>query len=138
MLKSMRINSVSKRSARRFALLFISATVVVMFAGCATMGQSRPAPVTVPQIVSMAKSGVPAAGIISKIKASGTAYRLKASQLAKLENDGVPAEVINYMQKTYIDAVRRDTMYQDWQNWTMDDDFWYGGYPYGWPDYPWE
>ena len=138
MLKPMPIISVSQRSARRFVLLLISATVAVAFAGCATMGRSQPEPVTVPQIVFMAKSGVPADDIIAKMKASRTAYRLKASQLAKLESEGVPAKVIDYMQKTYIDAVERDTRYRDWQYWTMDDDFWYGGYPYGWTDYPWE
>ena len=136
MLKPMRNINVSKRGIRRFVLFLVSATVAVAFAGCATMGESKPAPVTVPQILSMAKSGVPADDIIAKMKASRTAYRLKASQLAKLENEGVPAKVINYMQKTYIDAVKRDTRYNDWANWTMDDDYWYGGYPYGWPDYP--
>ena len=138
MVNSMCVPIIPKANVKRAALLFISAAVALMFSGCATMGQSRPEPVTVPQIVSMAKSGVPADDIISKMKASGTAYRLKASQLAKLENEGVPAKVINYMQQTYIDAVKRNTRYRDWQYWSMDDDFWYGGYPYGWPDYPWD
>jgi hypothetical protein len=128
------IKRAAQRSALRLALLIGSAALVLMTGGCATMGYSRPEPVTVPQIVSMAKSGVPADDIIAKIKASGTVYRLKASQLADLENEGVPAKVIDYMQKTYLDAVKRDTRYEDRQYWTMDHDYWYGGDPYGWAD----
>ena len=135
MVNPMFIHNLLNSRARRRALLF-SVAVVTAIAGCATRGAWRPEPVTVPQILAMAKSGVPADDIISKMKASGTAYRLKANQLANLENEGVPAKVINYMQQTYLDAVRRDTKYQDWQYWNMEDDFWYGGYPYGWPDYP--
>jgi len=134
MLKPKLIDSAGKRSATGLVLLVCAAALVLMVGGCATMGYSRPESVTVPQIVSMAKSGVPADGIIARIKASGTVYRLKASQLADLENEGVPAKVIDYMQKTYLDAVKRDTRYEDRQYWTMDHDYWYGGSPYGWDD----
>ena len=134
MLKSIAIDSAAKRSIRRWSLYLGSAALVLLVAGCATMGAPRPAPVTVPQIVAMAQAGVSADDIIAQIQASGTVYRLKASQLAKLEQEGVPAKVIDYMQQTYLTAVRRDTRYQDEQYWTNDNDYLYGGDPYGWGD----
>ena len=70
------------------------------------------------------------------MRRSGTVYRLKASQLAQLKEEGVPDSVIDYMQETYLDAVRNDQALEDWNRWTMEDDgFWYAGSPYGWPDY---
>ncbi|MEW6414326.1 MAG: hypothetical protein AB1482_03640 [Pseudomonadota bacterium] len=36
----------------------------------------------------------------------------------------------------YLDAMRRDQRYQDWNRWTFDGGWWYGGGPYGWPG-PW-
>ena len=134
MLKSTSIGSISKRRMMRVVVFFSSTAFILMFAGCATMGASRAEPVTVPQIVSMARSGMPADEIIAQIQASGTVYRLKASQLATLEKEGVPAKVIDYMQGTYLKAVERDTRYQDEQYWTHDNDYLYGGYPYGWDD----
>ena len=132
MLTSIAIDSVARRSFRRGTLYLAAAAIVLMVAGCATMGAPRPAAITVPQIVAMAKAGVSADDIIAQIQASGTVYRLKASQLAELEQEGVPAKVINYMQETYLTAVKRDTRYQDEQYWTNDNDYLYGGDPYGW------
>jgi hypothetical protein len=96
------------------------------------LGEPAKPPVTVPQIILMSREGVPAEDIIQKMKESGTVYRLKADQLAQLKEEGVPDAVIDYMQQTYIDAVRRDQSLEDWDNWTLaDDGFWYGG-PWWW------
>lgn len=114
--------------------LFLAAAIVLLLGGCATV--QRP-PVTVPQIVQMSKDGVPPKDIIQKIRDSGTVYRLKASQLAKLKDEGVSDPVLNYMQQTYINSVRKNQSLEDWDNWTMENDgFWYGGFGYGWPE-PW-
>jgi hypothetical protein len=81
----------------------------------------------------MSEVGVPSDQIIQQMRASGTTYRLKASQLADLEEEGVPGPVIDYMQSTYLDAVRRDQRYEDWNTWVMGPDgYWYGGCRYGW------
>ncbi len=126
----------SERRIRRLGMYLLSAAFVLCLSGCAAVYRPQPKPVTVPQIIAMVKKGISADDIIAKMKASRTVYRLKASQLAKLKEEGIPDKVLNYMQWTYLDAVRRDTRYQDWRYWTMDDDFWYGGPPYGWPYYP--
>lgn len=111
----------------------LSAILVVylVLAGCATVAAREP--VTVGQIVAMSQAGTPAADIIAKIRDSDTVYRLKASQLAELERKGVPPDVIDSMQKTYLEAVRRDQSVRDWNLWTLGDDgYWYGGCGYDW------
>jgi hypothetical protein len=121
---------------KHLLLLFVTISFLLI-SGCANlgatlMGEPTKPPVTVPQIVLMSKEGVPADEIIEKMRESGTVYRLQASQLAQLKEQGVPDAVIDYMQQTYIDAVRRDQSLEDWDNWTLaDDGFWYGG-PWWW------
>lgn len=117
-----------------FRLLSLSILVgitLLALAGCATGPKLQP--VTVPEVVRMSQAGTLADQIIERMRASGTTYRLEASQLADLEEEGVPASVIDYMQNTYLDAVRRDQQYEDWDLWVMDrDGYWYGGCPFGW------
>ncbi len=110
----------------------------LLFAGCATNNQKPPPPpVTVAEIAQMSGSGVPMFDIIAKIRASGTVYRMKASELAKLKQQGVGDDVIDYMQETYLHAIERDTQLRDSNYWTRwDDGYLYGGMPFGWPYAP--
>jgi hypothetical protein len=120
--------------SRMLVLLMVGAGLLLV-EGCATLGGKRMPAVTVSQIVKMSKEGVPAQAIIKKMKESGTVYRLKADQLADLEQKGVPGPVINYMQDTYLNAVRRNQQFEDWNYWWQGwDGYWYGGGPFGWPD----
>lgn len=100
-----------------------------LLAGCSTPG-SKKAPVTAGEIVQMSKSGTPAADIIEKIRESGTIYPMKASELASLKEQGVAAEVIDYMQQTYLRAIQsnqrlRDDYMGTYPDWSYDP-FWYG------------
>ncbi|MCX7009263.1 MAG: hypothetical protein NTY53_18795 [Kiritimatiellaeota bacterium] len=77
----------------------------VVLAGllCASGCASRPPPpppVSVSEILTLTKAGVPSQEIICKIRDSRTVYRLKASELAQLKAQGVSDDVINYMQQT--------------------------------------
>ena len=123
----------------RLALLAVVTAGFFVLASCASSSTYRPVvpqPVTVSQIVKMSKEGVPAAEIIGKMRASRTVYRLSASQLARLRDDGVADQVIDYMQHTYLAAVRRSAKFEDWHYWHhWGDDFWYGGEAFGWPYY---
>lgn len=83
---------------------------VVLLAGCAGLGRQGPEPPTPAEIVQMAKSGMPAEAIIERMKAADAVYRLPASELARLREQGVPDAVIDYMQLTYIEDVR----YREW------------------------
>jgi hypothetical protein len=115
--------------------LCLGAVAMAGLAGCMSVGGPKLPPVTVPQIVQMSTNGVPAAEIIAKIRASRTVYRLKASQFADLVRDGVPRDVVDYMQQTYLEAVRNDARYEEWGYWRLWGDYWYGGGPCGW-DFP--
>lgn len=86
---------------------------------------------TVSQIGEMSKSGIPAQDIIRKIHESDTVYRLRASELARLREQGVPDDVIDYMQETHLESTRREQYFRDWNY--GPNGYWYGGYPFGWP-----
>ncbi len=81
-------------------LLFVAA-----LAGCAGL-EPLPPPPTIAEIVQMAKSGQSADAIIQRIHESRAVYQLPASELAKMREQGVPDKVIDYIQQTYIEAVR--------------------------------
>ncbi|HEX9665026.1 MAG TPA: hypothetical protein VGA95_00510, partial [Thermodesulfobacteriota bacterium] len=117
--------------------LFIIFSLII-YIGCAALSGNPvgppPDPVTVKEVVEMTEAGLPPEIIINKIQQSHTVYRIQASQLVQLKEMGVSDEVINYMQQTYIDAVRQNQAYEDWSNFTLaDDGFWYGGPFYGGP-----
>ncbi len=48
---------------------------------------------------------------------SCTIYQLSASRLAYIKSEGVPDQVIDYTQKTYLDAVACDHQKADWTFW---------------------
>ena len=101
--------------------------------GCTTLGAGKVQPVTVSEVVEMSKAGLSAEIMIQKMRDSGTIYRLSASELVRLHEEGVPDEVLNYMQQTYLTAVRRDQELADWNRWALGPDgFWYGAWPYNW------
>lgn len=99
-----------------------------LMAGCSMILVKPRPPVTVPQIIQMSNAKVPPEEIIQKMRDSGTVYQLQASQLAQLKEQGVPDAVLDYMQQTYLDAVRQEQSQEDFNNWAMSgDDFPYGG-----------
>jgi hypothetical protein len=120
-------------------LLSVVTAGLFVLASCTPYSEYRPVipqPVTVEQIVAMSKQGVSPDEIISRMRASRTVYRLSASELAKLRDQGVPDKVIDYMQHTYLAAVRRSARFEEWGYWHhWGDDYWYGGEAFGWPYY---
>ena len=123
------------RPVRCVVLVLMLAATLGAVGGCATAKPARPAPVTVSDALRMAHQGIPAEEIIRRMRASGTIYRLSASEFASLEQQGLPAPVVDYMQRTYLYAVRREQQLRDWRHdWIYGaDGYWYGGYPFGWP-----
>jgi hypothetical protein len=79
---------------RLFTLYSIS---VFCCTGCAVLGLGgpKPVPVSVPEVVQMSKEGLPAETILQKMRDSETIYRLTASQLVRLHEDGVPETVLD-------------------------------------------
>ena len=122
----------------RFWVSTVIFNLILILYGCTYLSGDPvgppPNPVTVKDIVEMTEADIPSEIIIEKIQESRTVYRLQASQLAQLKEMGVSDDVINYMQQTYIDAVRQDQAYNDLSNFVLaDDGFWYGGPFYGGP-----
>jgi hypothetical protein len=131
---SVRMMTILASLSRRQSPTLILLICMTLLGGCATFGveQSTP-PVTVSEVIQMSKAGVPADTILDKMRESQTVYRLTASQLAQLRDQGVANQVIDYMQQTYLYAVRNDQSLEDWDDWTLGaDGFWYGGPYYGW------
>ncbi len=134
---------VIKSSIKKFNFLSLIISLMIL-CGCATYYYQYP-PVTIEEIIKLSKERMPAEQIIYKIKRSQTAYRLSADEIVEMKNAGVDSKVIDYMLRTYEDAVRREQELQDWRNWH----FYYGHYywspyfyypyrPYGpyWAPYP--
>jgi hypothetical protein len=95
-----------------------------LLSGCAVLEQTKP-PVTVSEVIQMSKENVPAETVVNKMRESRTVYRLNAAELAQLHDHGVQDQVINYMQQTYLDAVRREEDLANWRDWGMwGDHFW--------------
>ncbi|MBL0123248.1 MAG: hypothetical protein IPP88_11150 [Betaproteobacteria bacterium] len=92
---------------KRSVPVFIFAATFLLLSGCATVPDSGPAPLTLAQIVDMAKQGKDAPTIIGEIKLTHAVYDVTASQYAKLSRDGVPDAVLDYMQQGQIRMAER-------------------------------
>ena len=119
---------------RSFYIFILVTLGSLLLAGCTTFPGGTQTPVTVPQIIQMSQNRVTAYEIVKRIHLSGTVYRLNADQLTSLREQGVSDPVINYMQRTYLEAVRKHKQLEDRSHWTEIDGWWYGGRPYGWSD----
>lgn len=102
---------------------------LLLLSGCASVGAPERQPITLEQIVAMAKEGKNAATINGEIRESRTTYDVMASQYAKLSRDGVPDEVIDFMQRGQLKMAERQGRREAY------DDLWlsgrYGGWGYG-------
>jgi hypothetical protein len=97
-----------------------------LLGGCATLGlkQTKP-PITVNEIIQMTQEAIPVETIVDRMRDGKGVYRLSAAELVQLHDRGVADPVINYMQQTYLEAVRRDQSRADWDNWARwGDHFW--------------
>ncbi len=106
------------------ALAGAGLVLVLLLGGCATT--PTPPPVTVEQVVQMSQEGLATEEIIKKMDDSDTVYRLSGSELARLKERGVPDEVLDYMQDTFV-AYERSRVYRYYDPW------WGPPYAYSYP-----
>ena len=94
--------------------------------GCAAQGtDSVKVPLTISEVIQMSKENDPADTIGNRMLESKAVYRLNATGLVRLHDQGVSDPVLNYMQQTYLDAVRREQVQADWNTREMwRDHFW--------------
>lgn len=102
----------------------ISATVLL--SSCATMNGPELQPLSLDQIVALAKGGKDAPTIINEIKLTKTSYDIAASQYAKLSRDGVPDAVLDYMQQGQLKMAERQGRRE------AREDLWLYGRGWGW------
>jgi hypothetical protein len=120
----------------RILRLFLTLAAVSLLSSCAAFGPP-PKPITPQEVVQMAKDGLSSDAIIQQLRDSGTVYQLSASDLVRLSKEGVPSEVLDYMQNTYLAAVRDDearrAMFYRWGPYGPPPPFyWRYPYPWGW------
>ena len=115
---SQMIERLKKRCRRRSLSIVLAGGALL--SGCGALGADQTEqPATVSEVIRMSEENAPAETIINKMRESKTVYRLNAAQLARLHDQGVQDEVINYMQQTYLDAVRREEDLANWHDWGM-------------------
>ncbi len=114
----------TQRGCFRVCFALVVAALVV----CCSSVFGPPAKlVTVSQILQMSQEGVPPRQIIGRIQGSGSVYRLSEPQRRGLERRGVAPIVVDYMSRTYENAVSKDPERKSWEHWTQYDSYWYGG-----------
>lgn len=119
------IKRLKKTWRRRMSLSMVLAGSALL-TGCAALGvDPSEQPVMVSEVIRMSNENVPAETIVNKMRDSRAVYRLNAAQLAKLHDQGVADLVLNHMQETYLNAVRREQDLADWSTREMwRDHFW--------------
>lgn len=96
------------RAARR--VRGVPLVLLLLVTACA--GYPGGPPFLVSEVVETAQGGAPAEEIVARMRAGGGVYRLRASELARLREQGVPDEVIDYMQETWLEQVRREAWFE--------------------------
>lgn len=87
--------------------LFLCAGALALLAGCASV-PPLPPPLERAEIVRLSQEGVPPKDIIARLQASQAVYALDAAELVRLSQEGVSVEVLNYLQATQLDQLRRE------------------------------
>lgn len=98
------------------------ACALVLLSGCAT-NEKRPPPPSLEEIVQMSKDGTPPVEIVARLVHSHAVYRLKGSDLARLKEQGVPDEVLDYLLDSALGQARAAEARRQAQYF----------YLYGWP-----
>jgi hypothetical protein len=89
--------------------------LLLSLAACATI--ESPPPLTGADIVFLAKSGKTAPQIIEELRRTDTVLFLQASEMVGLHDAGVPAEVLDYLQRAQIEEIRRRDRQQQLMYW---------------------
>ena len=97
--------------------------------GACASAEPRPAPLSGADIVERARAGQSAADIVAELQRTRTVLPLQASDIVALHEQGVPREVLDYLQRALIEEIRwrdRNSAY-----------YWYGPVNRGFGPCPW-
>lgn len=87
-----------------FKRAVIPALCVALLAGCA----ARPPRPTLDEIVQLSREGIPAQTLVEQLQKSRAVWPLTASQILSLRDEGVDVSVLDYLQGTYVEAIRNE------------------------------
>ena len=124
-----------KRSLLGIGFFVIVTASASLVSGCASLNDRAltRVPLTLEQIVELAKQGKEPAAIINEIRATHAVYDIAASQYAKLSKDGVPDSVLDFLQAGQLKMAerqgRREAFHDMWFNSRFG--LGYGGIGYG-------
>ncbi len=124
---------------RSLPVLFLltSLMALVGISGCASLFEPEPVPMTLEQVVALAKSGKDAQAIIQEIQKSQTMFDVTASQYAKLSRDGVHDAVLDFMQNGQLKMAERQGRREALQDaWFTSRGYWGWGYSGIWAPRP--
>lgn len=121
------IPAMARPFGRLLAVFVVSGALLL--GGCATMG-TRPPTMTLEQVVQLSRDGVAPAEIISQLKTTRTVLALTGSHYARLREEGVADEVLDFIQQTYVQAVEIDSRIR------YQSPYWGWGPPYPYPYRP--
>ena len=79
---------------------------LILLGGCAGM-DTRPPPLSRDEVVNLARSGMPPSEIIARLQQTDTVMLLSASEILRLSAEGVPPEVLDWLQQAQIAELRR-------------------------------
>ena len=97
---------------RHYHLLIAPLTAAVLaLSGCATMGNSAP-PLTIDALVERSRQGESVESLLASLRASRERFALSGSEYALLKERGLPAPVLDELQKRALQAARDD----QWRN----------------------
>ena len=85
-------------------LAFLAIAAALLAAGCATT--PSPPPLGEPEIVALAKSGATGPQIVEELKRTHTVLMLHGSDFARLAQEGVPKEALDYLHDQMIAEIR--------------------------------
>lgn len=98
-------NAAGANHMRFIAVLVLAAAVC----GCTTL--AGPAPLTRDDVVRMSRAGDFPRAIIDRLRQTGTVISLSASDIVKLNRDGVSEEVLDHLQQAQFTEMRhRDAL----------------------------
>jgi hypothetical protein len=100
--------------------------ILMTLGGCATLERAQP--LTSADVVALAQSGKSSKEIIHELWRTDTVLPLQTADIIKLHEAGVPADVLDYLQRAQIEEMRwRDRPYWGWYQGA------FGPCPWGYP-----
>lgn len=95
--------------------LAITLAAALFAAGCATTQYpATPAysKYSVEEIVRWSRAGEPPERIVERLRSAAGFYPLTATEIVRLHGEGVSLQVLDWMQRSYVQGIRHEERFQ--------------------------